>query len=64
MSITTKESEKKIISEYVQLSNKAKILYKSKEYEEALELFTQCEKKCVNISLNWYFIRGYQLEIY
>ena len=50
MSITTKESEKKIISEYVQLSNKAKILYKSKEYEEALELFTQCEKKCVNIS--------------
>ena len=44
MSITTKESEKKIISEYVQLSNKAKILYKSKEYEEALELFTQCEK--------------------
>ena len=32
MSITTKESEKKIISEYVQLSNKAKTLYKSKEY--------------------------------
>ena len=50
MSITTKESEKKIISEYVQLSNKAKILYKSKEYEEALKLFTQCEKKCINIS--------------
>ena len=50
MSITTKESEKKIISEYVQLSNKAKTLYKSKEYEEALKLFTQCEKKCINIS--------------
>ena len=50
MSITSKESEKKLISEYVQLSNKAKILYKSKNYEEAIELFSQCEKKCVNIS--------------
>ena len=50
MSIITKESEKKIISEYVQLSNKAKILYKSKQYEEAIELFTQCEKKCIKIT--------------
>ena len=50
MSNITKESEKKIISEYVQLSNKAKSLYKSKRYEEALEIFTQCEKKCVCIS--------------
>ena len=50
MSNITKESEKKIISEYVQLSNKAKSLYKSKKYEEALEIFTQCEKKCVCIS--------------
>ena len=50
MSTITKESEKKIISEYVQLSNKAKSLYKSKKYEEALEIFTQCEKKCVCIS--------------
>ena len=50
MSNITKESEKKLISEYVQLSNKAKSLYKSKRYEEALEIFTQCEKKCVCIS--------------
>ena len=50
MSIKTKEGEKKLISEYVQLSNKAKILYKSKNYEEALNLFNQCEKKCTNIS--------------
>ena len=50
MSNITKESEKKLISEYVQLSNKAKSLYKSKKYEEALEIFTQCEKKCVCIS--------------
>ena len=50
MSIITKETEKKLISEYVQLSNKAKLLYKTKNYEEAIELFIQCEKKCVNIS--------------
>ena len=50
MSIPTKESEKKLISEYVQLSNKAKNFYKTKQYEEAIELFIQCEKKCVNIS--------------
>ena len=50
MSIKTKEGEKKLISEYVQLSNKAKLLYKSKNYEEALNLFTQCEKKCIDIS--------------
>ena len=50
MSIPTKESEKKLISEYVQLSNKAKNFYKAKQYEEAIELFIQCEKKCVNIS--------------
>ena len=49
MSIKTKEGEKKLISEYVQLSNKAKLLYKSKNYEEALNLFTQCEKKCIDI---------------
>jgi len=50
MSTITKESEKKIISEYVQLSNKGKCLYKSKKYEEALEIFTQCETKCISIS--------------
>ena len=51
MSIKTKEVEKKLISEYVQLSNKAKILYKQKKYQEALNLFNQCEKKCIDISL-------------
>jgi serine/threonine protein phosphatase PrpC len=50
MSIKTKENEKKLISEYVQLSNKAKILYKSKNYEEALDIFKQCEKKCIDIT--------------
>ena len=44
MSIKSKENEKKLISEYVQLSNKAKILYKSKNYEEALDIYKQCEK--------------------
>ena len=51
MSIKSKEIEKKLISEYVQLSNKAKILYKQKNYTEALNLFNQCEKKCIDISL-------------
>ena len=51
MSIKSKEIEKKLISEYVQLSNKAKILYKQKNYSEALNLFNQCEKKCIDISL-------------
>jgi serine/threonine protein phosphatase PrpC len=45
-----KEGEKKLISEIVQLSNKAKELYKSKKYKNALELFEQCEKKCNEIS--------------
>ena len=45
-----KEGEKKIISEYVQLSNKAKELYKSKKYKDALSLLEQCEKKCNKIS--------------
>ena len=51
MSTKTNEVEKKLISEYVQLSNKAKILYKQKKYQESLNLFTQCEKKCIDISL-------------
>ena len=51
MSTKTNEVEKKLISEYVQLSNKAKILYKQKKYQESLNLFTQCEKKCTDISL-------------
>ena len=50
MSSKNKENEKKLISEYVQISNQAKILYKSKKYEEALNLFIQCEKKCFEIS--------------
>ena len=45
-----KEGEKKLISEYVHLSNKAKELYKSKKYKEALSLFEQCEKRCSCIS--------------
>ena len=45
-----KETEKKLISEYVQLSNKAKELYKSKKYKEALTILEQCEKKCNDIS--------------
>ena len=44
------EGEKKLISEYVQLSDKAKELYKSKKYKDAIELLAQCEKKCNNIS--------------
>ena len=46
----TKECEKKIISEYVELSNKAKHLYKSKKYEDALKLLEQCQKKLTEIS--------------
>ena len=46
----TKECEKKIISEYVELSNKAKHLYKSKKYEDALKLFEQCQQKLTEIS--------------
>ena len=45
-----KEGEKKLISEYVHLSNKAKELYKSKKYKEALTILEQCEKKCCEIS--------------
>ena len=45
-----KEGEKKLISEYVQLSNKAKELYKSKKYNDALVILEQCEKKCCEIS--------------
>ena len=50
MNSKSKEGEKKLISEYVQLSNKAKELYKSKKYKEALTIFEQCEKKCSEIS--------------
>ena len=39
-----------MISEYVQLSNEAKKLYKAKKYKEALEKLGQCEKKCNVIS--------------
>ena len=46
----TKESEKKLISEYVELSNKAKRLYKSKKYEDALILLEQCQQKLNEIS--------------
>ena len=45
-----REGEKKIISEYVQLSNKAKEYYKSKNYKEALIILEECEKKCSQIS--------------
>ena len=45
-----KEGEKKLISEYVQLSNKAKELYKTKKYKDALSIFEKCEKKCCDIS--------------
>ena len=45
-----KEGEKKLISEYVQLSNKAKELYKSKNYKEAIVVLDECEKKCCEIS--------------
>ena len=50
MNSKSKEGEKKLISEYVQLSNKAKELYKSKKFKEALTIFEQCEKKCNEIS--------------
>ena len=46
----SKEEEKKLISEYVHLSNQAKDLYKSKKYKEAIELLKQCEEKCLDIS--------------
>ena len=46
----SKEEEKKIISEYIHLSNKAKELYKSKKYKEAIILLKQCEEKCYDIS--------------
>ena len=62
MSTKGKEGEKILISEYVQLSNKAKELYKSKKYKDALKLLEQCEKKCCEISsvdkkceCNYYF---------
>ena len=62
MNTKGKEGEKKLISEYVQLSNKAKELYKSKKYKDALILLEQCEKKCCEISscdkkceCNYYF---------
>ena len=62
MNTKGKEGEKKLISEYVQLSNRAKELYKSKKYKDALILLEQCEKKCCNISsvdkkceCNYYF---------
>ena len=45
-----KEGEKKLISEYVQLSNKAKESYKSKNYKEAITILVECEKKCSEIS--------------
>ena len=45
-----KEGEKKLISEYVQLSNKAKVSYKSKNYKEAMIILVECEKKCSDIS--------------
>lgn len=41
------EGEKKLISEYVQLSDKAKELYKSKKYKDAIELLAQCEKSAI-----------------
>ena len=44
-----KEGEKKLISEYVQLSNKAKELYKSKNYKEAIVVLDECEKKCCDV---------------
>jgi serine/threonine protein phosphatase PrpC len=50
MSNKGKEGEKKLISEYVQLSNKAKELYKAKKYKEALAILDLCEKKCCEIS--------------
>ena len=50
MNTKGKEGEKKLISEYVQLSNKAKDLYKGKKYKDALVILEQCEKKCCEIS--------------
>ena len=50
MSCKGNDEEKKLISEYVQLSNEAKKLYKAKKYKEALEKLGQCEKKCNVIS--------------
>ena len=50
MSSKNKENEKKLISEYVQISSQAKKLYKSKNYEKALSLLIRCEQKCSEIS--------------
>jgi len=50
MSCKGNDEEKKLISEYVHLSNEAKKLYKAKKYKEALEKLGYCEKKCNEIS--------------
>ena len=50
MSCKGNDEEKKLISEYVHLSNEAKKLYKAKKYKEALEKLGYCEEKCNEIS--------------
>ena len=68
MSCKGNDEEKKLISEYVYLSNEAKKLYKAKKYKEALEKLELCEKKCndqaLELNVNVVIIMDYAISSY